>query len=140
MHAESRPPHPVLLFDGDCGLCARSVRFVLAHEADRRLRFAPLASDLGRAILDDAGIDPAVTDTLVLRTADGRVAIRSAAVLEVARHLRAPWRWARILRVIPRPLRDLAYRVVARHRIRVFGRPDASCALPDPASSDRFLG
>jgi predicted DCC family thiol-disulfide oxidoreductase YuxK len=129
--------HPVLLFDGVCNLCQGTVRFLLERDRDARLRFAPLQSAFGRALLADFALDPDVLDNVVLVDPDGAHA-RSEAMLRCARLLGAPWSWSALLRVIPRPLRDAVYDFIARHRYRWFGKKDA-CPMPQPEWRDRFL-
>jgi predicted DCC family thiol-disulfide oxidoreductase YuxK len=124
---------PIVLFDGDCGLCQRSVQFILDHEADHELHFAPLASPTGQRLL--AAHQVTARETMVVITDDG-VSVRSAGALEIARHLRRPWRWLRCCRWVPRGLRDLAYRGVARSR---WLWPKASCRIPDATTRARFL-
>lgn len=131
------PPLPLLLYDGACGLCARSVQFVLAREREPRLRFAALQSELGGAVLARHGLE-ADLSTLVLVDEAGRAHVRSDAALRIAAGLRRPWSWARVLRVVPRFLRDGAYRLVARHRLALFGDA-SSCRLPRPGEAERFL-
>ncbi len=131
---------PLLLFDGECGLCTSSVRFILARDRTQELRFASLQSELGRRVLEGHGLDPDELSTLVLVDRDGDVALRSTAALRVAgEHLRFPWRLAVVLRVVPRVLRDGVYRWVSRNRIRWFGTADA-CQMPAPGEAERFVG
>jgi len=129
--------HPVLLFDGVCNLCHGTVRFVLDHDRDARFRFAPLQSEVGRALLARFALDPDALDTIVLID-EARAYRRSDAALRVARRLGAPWSWLVPLAAIPRPLRDAVYDFIARRRYRWFGKKDA-CPLPRPEWSDRFL-
>lgn len=127
----------LLIFDGACALCSRAVRFILAHERDHLTRFASAQSSVGRAILQQNGLDPEKLASLVL-VREGAIFVRSNAVLEVARHLRLPWRMVRVFRFVPRSLRDPLYDVVARNRHRWFGRQE-SCAMADPETRSRFL-
>ncbi len=129
--------HPIVLFDGVCNLCHGVVRFVLDRDRDARFRFAPLQSEVGRALLRGAGLDPDALDNVVLIDGVG-AHLRSDASLRIARLLGAPWSWARLLVAIPRPLRDAVYDFVARNRYRWFGKKDA-CPLPRPEWRDRFL-
>lgn len=128
--------HPILFFDGVCGLCNRVVDRLL--RADRRgvLRFAPLQGKTARRLLPDPPADPAGW-SVVLRDADG-VHQQSAAALRVCRHVGGWYRLLLPLRLIPRALRDPVYRWIARNRYRWFGRRDA-CRLPSPAERERFL-
>ncbi|MEM6675306.1 MAG: DCC1-like thiol-disulfide oxidoreductase family protein [Planctomycetota bacterium] len=132
-------PRSLLLFDGECGLCTRSVRFVLDRDRVGRLRFGSLQSDLGRRVLVANGLDPDELSSLVLVDAEGRVWTRSDAALRVSGDLGWPWSWGRAFLVVPRFLRDGVYDVIARNRIRWFGTADA-CELPAPGAAERFVG
>lgn len=129
--------HPILLFDGVCNLCHGTVRFVLAHDRAARFRFAPLQSEVGRALLARYGLDPAALDSVVLVDADGAHQ-RSDGALRTFAGLDRPWRWLGLLRVVPRALRDAVYDWIARHRYGWFGKLDA-CPLPRQEWRERFL-
>jgi predicted DCC family thiol-disulfide oxidoreductase YuxK len=126
-----------LFFDGECGLCHRTVRFVLAEERDpRSIDFAPLGSEAFRRAL---GHVPGLPDSVVLLTADGTALVRSAAVLRILSTLGGWWRaLAALLRVVPAPLLDMAYDGVARVRRRLFRRPAALCPVLPPRMRARF--
>ena len=125
---------PIVLFDGVCNLCSGAVQFLLERDGGS-LRYAPLQSEPGRAIQDRFDLDDA--DTIVF--VEGEAAYtHSTAALRIARHLDSPWSWLGLLRYVPRPLRDLGYRLVARSRYRVFGTRDR-CLLPTPEIKERFL-
>lgn len=129
---------PIVLFDGGCGLCSRTVRFLLRHDARGRMRFAPLDSAAAVAVLRARRCDRAdLPDSVVVVDAAG-VHVRSAAVLRLAPELRAPWSWLGAMAIVPRPLRDLAYRLIARNRVRWFGSADV-CSMLTPAERPRFL-
>lgn len=126
---------PLVLFDGTCGLCHRSVRFLLRHERRPTLRFSPLESPLGKRAREQYTVPPD-TDAMIL-VEDHQAWIGSDAALRLARHLKAPYRWAALFRFLPRRLLQALYARVARHRKRWFGDAD-HCALPDPEQADRF--
>lgn len=128
----------MLLFDGVCHLCHRSVQFILRHERSPRVLFAALQSDTGRALLRDLELPAGFLDSMVLFE-DGRVFTRSEAALRVARYLRAPWSWGGLCLVLPRVLRDPVYDWIARHRYRWFGRDDEACLVPSAELRERFL-
>lgn len=131
------PPYPVVLYDGVCNVCDASVQFILRHDPKGVFRFASLQSDIGRALAASVEIDALNLDTLVLLSG-GEGLVRSDAVLEIAKRLGPPWAVAAAFRIFPRPLRDLAYRIVAMNRTRWFGRREA-CRIPAPEHRDRFL-
>jgi predicted DCC family thiol-disulfide oxidoreductase YuxK len=141
----------VVIFDGHCGLCNRSVRWLLRRDRGDRLRFvaseSPKGSELlarpGLALLDPApGPNTIPSTILVVRDLGGpaeRILGRSDAVVALLAELPGPWpAVAAALGWIPRPLRDLGYRLVARCRYRIWGRLE-KCPIPTPEERKRFL-
>jgi len=126
----------LILFDGICVFCSGWVRFVVRHDRARRFRFLPIQSERGRDMAVRLGIDPdhPASNAVIL---DGRVWFRSSAALKVLGALPVT-RWTRIGWLAPRPLRDLVYRPIARHRYRLFGRTE-TCMVPSPEDRARFL-
>ena len=128
---------PLVLYDGTCGLCNRSVQLILRHDRRGRFRFAALQSELGQALLARHGLPVDALDTVVL-VEDGRAWTKSAAALRIARGMDRPWPLLRMLGIVPRPVRDFFYDRLANNRYRIFGRVDA-CMLPPPEVRARFL-
>jgi predicted DCC family thiol-disulfide oxidoreductase YuxK len=141
MSADLQGRH-LLLFDGVCGLCNRLVHFVLRRDRRDRFRFAALQGNLAREVLARHQRDPARLDTVYLVTDCGtpgeRIHQRSRAVLRVLRELGGGWRLFLPLSILPTPVLDLGYRLVARVRYRVFGRYD-TCPVPRPEHRARIL-
>jgi predicted DCC family thiol-disulfide oxidoreductase YuxK len=131
-----------VLFDGTCGLCDRTVHFVLARDRRARFRFAPLQGRYAHEVLRRHGKDPARLDTFRILCDPGtpseRVRSRSDAALFLAARLPFPWPLLIGLRLVPRFLRDAAYRRLARSRHRLFGTVDA-CRASSPGERDRFI-
>ncbi|SNR38990.1 MULTISPECIES: thiol-disulfide oxidoreductase DCC family protein [Hymenobacter] len=128
-----------ILFDGVCNLCNGFVQFVIEHDAAGRFRFAALQSEKGKALLQAHGIQPVAEPGTVVLVQDGKAYTHSAAALGVLRGLGGYWAAAAtVLLLLPRPIRDAAYRLVARNRYRWFGRQE-SCWLPTPELAARFL-
>jgi predicted DCC family thiol-disulfide oxidoreductase YuxK len=125
----------VILFDGVCNLCNAWVQFVIRHDARGRFAFAPLQSERAAQLL--SGRNPGPVDSVVL-VASEHVYVESTAALRIARRLDGPWSMGGALLLIPRPLRDAVYRLIARNRFRWFGRRDA-CMIPTDAIRSRFL-
>lgn len=135
--------HPILLYDGVCGLCNRLVQFILRRDPAGIFRFAALQSPLAGRILARHGADSRDLDTVYVvvdSDAPGESLLpRSEAVAFVLSQLGGMWRAAAlVLKLLPRPLRDFGYNVVARRRYRIFGRSE-TCVLPTPENRDRFL-
>ena len=127
----------VVIFDGVCNLCAHSVKFILNHEAEPKLRFVAMQSPAGARMMREFGFSPEDAKTFVL-VADGRPHVKSDAAVRVARYLRGAWKLLGVVRVLPRPIRDWAYDVVARNRYRWFGRAE-SCMVPTAEIRARFI-
>ena len=135
--------NPIVLYDGVCGLCNRLVQFLLKHDREGRLRFASLQSDFAAKVLGRHGFDPKDLDTVHVvenyDQPDERVLQRSDAILRAGRELGGFWSASSsISKIVPRPLRDVVYKLVATNRYRMFGKFDA-CMLPDPSQRSRFL-
>lgn len=127
----------IVLFDGDCALCNATVLFIIEHDPKGRYRFAPQQSPLGRDLLTCVSGCGKMLDSVVLIEKSG-VFLRSEAVLRICRHLCWPWPLLSVGLILPRRLRDWAYRLVARLRYRVFGKTNA-CQMPTPAMKARLL-
>ncbi|MDM7923583.1 MAG: thiol-disulfide oxidoreductase DCC family protein [Pyrinomonadaceae bacterium] len=127
----------IILFDGVCNFCNSSINFVIEHDSKGYFKFAPLQSAAGEELIAKHGIDTAETDSVIL-VEDGKAYTHSAAALRIARHLDGIWSLGYWLIAVPRQLRDLVYRFIAKHRYRLFGRRDA-CMMPTPDVRARFL-
>jgi len=135
--------NPIVFYDGVCGLCNRLVQFLLKHDREGRLRFASLQSDFAAKVLGRHGFDPKDLDTVHVvenyDQPDERVLQRSDAILRAGRELGGFWSTSSsISKIVPRPLRDVVYKLVATNRYRMFGKFD-TCMLPDPSQRSRFL-
>jgi predicted DCC family thiol-disulfide oxidoreductase YuxK len=111
----------LILFDGVCVLCSGFARFVAKHDVAAQFRFAQAQSELGRALFRHYGLDDIAFETNLLIT-QGRAYGRLEAFAQILGMLGAPWSVARILLLLPRPLRDFLYGRIARNRYRIFGR------------------
>ena len=133
---------PVLLYDGVCGFCDRTVRLILRFDRRGVFRFAPLQGDFAGDVVSRhsslQGIDSLVLVEPAQGSAPEAVHVRSGAFIRTARHLGGAWRLLMVLAVIPRPLRDWAYDMFARHRYGIFGRFE-TCPVPSPDERSRFL-
>jgi predicted DCC family thiol-disulfide oxidoreductase YuxK len=129
-------PGPVVLYDGECGLCHRSVKFLIQRDRGQ-LWYAALQGETAAALRVRHPEIPPTLESVVL--VDGeRVHVRSKAFLYGAKYLTRPWRWAYYLRWLPAFVLDLAYRVIARIRYRVWGKFD-SCQRPSVEQQSHLL-
>jgi predicted DCC family thiol-disulfide oxidoreductase YuxK len=133
---------PVLLYDGTCGFCHATVQFVLRRDTKKTLRFASLGGEYGRSIIDARpdldGVDSIVWLESATDVHPVRILTRSAAALRIARYLGGAWRLMLVFTVVPRPIRDWVYDLVARHRHRLIASTE-QCIVPPPGAHDRFL-
>jgi predicted DCC family thiol-disulfide oxidoreductase YuxK len=127
----------IILFDGTCAFCEGSVRFIARRDPEGYFRFGASQSPAGEAVLAAHGVTRSAARSIVL-VEDGKVFLRSTASLRIARHMRFPWNLAAGLLIVPRPLRDAAYGVVAALRHRIAGTSNA-CAIPPPEIRERLL-
>lgn len=130
------PDDDVILYDGVCVFCSRWVRFVVARDEAKRFRFTAIQSPYGTAMAQAFGIDPDDPDTNAV-VHGGVVYFKSDAALTVLSHLRG-WEWTNVLFVVPKPVRDLVYGLVARNRYRIFGKYN-ECFLPDAEMRARVM-
>jgi predicted DCC family thiol-disulfide oxidoreductase YuxK len=127
----------VVLFDGTCAFCERSVRFIATRDPAGYFRFGASQSPQAADLLARHGLSRDTARSIIL-IEDGQVYLRSTATLRIARRLSWPWSMAGALLVVPTPLRDAAYRVIAAIRHRVAGRSNA-CEIPPPEIRRRMI-
>lgn len=127
----------VIFYDGHCGLCHRTVKWVLREDAaGERFVFAPLQGDFIKQYVSDAE-RASLPDSIIVRTGDGRLLMRSSAIVHILDRLGHRFR-AGLLGAIPRAVRDLGYNTVARVRHLLFARPNEACPMMPPELRGRF--
>lgn len=146
--SDSRTPasKALMLYDGLCGFCNRSVRWVIKRDRHDRFRFAPQQSAIAEAVLARHGFDPqamlAANSVFLVVGHDlpgEQLLCRSDVTVQVLRLLGGGWEiLGRLLGAVPRFLRDAVYKLIARIRFRIAGRYD-SCPLPSPVERAKFL-
>ncbi len=127
----------IVLFDGECHVCSRAVRFVVKRDPQHHFQFAPLQAPVGIRLLQERGLDTEIRDSLVV-LGDGIAWTESDAILLILRHLSGAWRVLTVFHLVPHRLRDALYRWFARNRYRWFGKR-MSCMKPTPIMRERFL-
>lgn len=126
----------IVLFDGVCNLCNQSVQFIIKRDPNACFTFASLQSDFGKELLKKHGIEED-TDSFVLIEND-KSYIKSSAALRVCCKLKGAWKFFVLFFIVPRPVRDFLYDIVAKNRYRWFGKHE-SCMLPTPETKKRFI-
>lgn len=130
----------LVLYDGVCGLCDRTVQFLLRADRNGALRFAPLQGETAKAVFVRHPEAAAVDSIVFVRGAgpEERVFIKSGAVLRILGEVGGTWGWLRVFLAVPRVVRDGVYDWIAKNRYGWFGKFDA-CKIPDASVRARFL-
>ncbi len=128
---------PILIFDGVCNICAFGVGIVLRNDKRGLYRFAFAQGKAGGALKKRFGLPDGDLENVTL-VEGGRCYTKSTAALRVLARLPFPWRLGLVFWIVPRPLRDVLYSLVARNRYKWFGQKD-SCLMPPPDVRQRFL-
>ena len=128
---------PVILFDGVCNLCNKSVLFVIKHDPRSIFKFASLQSETGRSLLGHYGLSANDLNSFILIMND-KAYTRSTAVLKVTQYLSGPARLLYGFIIVPAFIRNGIYNLIAGNRYKWFGKKD-SCMVPSPSLEARFL-
>ena len=128
---------PILLFDGHCNLCNAWVQYIVKRDSAKTIRFASLQSKAGRRMLEEHKIDKNYIESLVFFE-EGSFSVCSNAALRTLSYLDGWQKHLIFLTVVPRSLRDLVYRFIAKNRYKWFGRRE-QCMVPTAELSKRFL-
>ena len=127
------PTKRTIVYDGHCYLCSGWVRFLERHRIEPPFQLVPMQSTVGRALLEQHGIDPDDPSTFLVLDA-GRILTVGDAAIHIIAALGGAWRLIHIVRIVPRRARDAMYCWLARNRYRWFGRRP-TCYLPSAAAS-----
>ena len=127
----------IILFDGVCNLCNGFVQFVINHDKKNKFKFGSLQSDGAKKLLQPFHFPLDELKTIVL-VEQGKIYLRSRAVLRIASHLDGAWKLSTILYVFPSFLSDAVYNLVSKHRYKIFGKRN-ECMAPTPELESRFI-
>ena|SRR5437868_1338911 len=128
----------IIFYDGNCGLCHATVRFVAARDKAAAFQFAPLRGETFQKLIPQE-IRAGLPDSIVLRRSSGELLTRSAAVIYILSRLSPGWQVAaKIVRAVPGVLRDWGYDLVARMRRKVLAPPKNICPVLPEGLRDRF--
>jgi predicted DCC family thiol-disulfide oxidoreductase YuxK len=137
-HGRGSETHrPIIFFDADCLLCSGGVQFILRHERQPRLNFAPINGQTWQTMF--GARDTSGPPQTIVVVDDAGVYTKSKAVLRIQRHMGGAWKWlGRLSSIVPSFVRDFLYDVIARNRYKWFGQTH-ECLLPTPENRGRFL-
>lgn len=130
-------PYSIILFDGVCNLCNRSVDFIVRKDKKDHFRFATLQSETGKSLLKKYHLSFRENESVVLIEL-GEVYRKSSAACRVMKRLSGIWKLFSWSIIFPRPIRDGVYDYIASHRYRWFGKRN-TCRIPSPEEAAKFL-
>lgn len=128
---------PIVLFDGYCPLCIRSVRFIIRHNKANTIKFASLDSTTGNTIIENLNPKLKQIDSIIFIN-HGKIFFQSGAALRICYHLNGPWKVFYLFLIVPPFVRNLVYRFAADRRNKWFGRND-KCMIPTQDIANRFI-
>lgn len=126
----------IILFDGECNFCDKSVQFIIKRDRDGVFQFASQQSEVGQRLLLENSI-PKWIDSFFLISGE-KIYYKSSAALRVCRDLNGFWKVFYLFLVVPKPIRDGVYDFIARNRYKWFGKKE-NCMLPSSEIRNRFL-
>lgn len=126
----------IILFDGVCNFCNRSVQFIIERDEKAYFHFASLQSEVGQKLVAEFGIPKNINSLVLLE--NERYFTKSSAALRICSHLDGFWSLFKLFTLVPISLRDFFYDIIAKNRYKWFGKSDA-CKLPSPEMRKRFL-
>ena len=129
--------YEIVLFDGICNFCNSSINFVIDHDPKKHFKFASLQSEIGQEILRKYNKNTKNFDSVILLK-NNTLYEKSAAALEITKHLSGLWKYLTVFGVLPTFFLNFFYDIVAKNRYRIFGKAD-SCRMPIPELRERFL-
>lgn len=128
----------IVLFDGVCNLCDKTVQKIIANDKKDVFRFASIQSEFGQKMLTVRGIDPQKMDSVILIEPGVAYYQKSTAALNIAKELGGGYRFLSYFSFLPESLRDSVYDFVANNRYRWYGKKD-HCMIPTPELKSKFL-
>jgi predicted DCC family thiol-disulfide oxidoreductase YuxK len=126
----------IILFDGECNFCNRMVQFIIKRDPTGIFKFSSLQSVFGKEMLRKYNV-PDKIDSIVL-IEDDHCYFHSTAGLRIFNNLKGAWRLTKYLLIVPRPIRDIFYRIISKYRYQLFGKKN-DCMMPSKEDRKRFL-
>ncbi len=129
--------HKIILFDGKCNLCNSSVNFIIDRDKKNVFKFAAMQSEAGQSLLKTFELSLNEFYSVILID-DDKYYTSSTAVLRIAKELGLFWKILYVFIIVPAPVRNFFYNLIARNRYKLFGKKD-SCRIPTPQLKEKFL-
>ena len=130
-----RSDKAIIVYDGECVFCSRSMAWIVKHDEHDRIRLTPCTSDIGARLMRQHGIDPADPSTFLV-IIEGKPFVQSRAMLELVPLLDSKVQPLRGFGIIPNPLRNVVYNWTARNRRRLI---KGECPVPSAEMTRRMI-
>ena len=128
---------PIILFDGVCNFCNRTINIILKYDKDAYFQFAPSQSNAAMGIMQQFGLEQQAITSVILIDNE-KVYTKTDAVIQIANRLSGWPSLFRLLKFIPKSIRNFGYDLIAKNRYTLFGKR-ASCMIPAASARNRFL-
>lgn len=128
----------IIIFDGVCNLCDKSVQFIIKHDKNDVFRFVALQSDLGQQIINYIGINISKIDSIILYEPGISYYYKAEAALKIAKYLGGIYSFFGLFSIIPNSISNLVYDYIAKNRYKWYGKKD-NCMVPSPEMKAKFL-
>jgi predicted DCC family thiol-disulfide oxidoreductase YuxK len=122
----------VIIFDGVCGLCNKSVNILIKMDRKKHFKYASLQGEYIKTLDVEPDIDS------IIFYVDGTVYYKSTAILKILRSLGGLWVISNIFYLIPKVIRDFIYDLIAKYRYNIFGKME-SCRMPKQGEQELFI-
>lgn len=127
----------ILFYDGECNFCNNTVQWIIKRNNSQTISFASLQGEFAKQLLiDTLNFDESIDSLIVYK--ENKLFIFSEAALQLANELDGAWKLLILLKVIPKFIRDWAYKGFAKRRYKWFGQAN-TCQLPTPEIRKRFI-
>lgn len=126
----------IILFDGECNFCNKSVQFIIKRDPKRKFKFASLQSDIGKKLLSKYNYPSNINSFVLIE--NNVLFFKSSAALRVYKNLKGAWKLLYILFIVPKPFRDFFYEIIAKNRNKLFPSKN-NCMLLNQEDTKRFL-
>ncbi len=125
------------MFDGVCNFCNSSVNFIIRNDKKDYFRFTPLQSEIGIKISEKYNLDSGNLKSVIL-VDKGKIYTKTTAALRIAKQLSGAWPALYVFIIVPAPIRDVIYNIIAKNRYKWWGEKE-SCMIPTPDVRKKFL-
>jgi len=128
---------PIILFDGVCNFCNRTINIILKYDKDAYFQLAPSQSNAAMGIMQQFGLEQQAITSVILIDNE-KVYTKTDAVIQIANRLSGWPSLFRLLKFIPKSIRNFGYDLIAKNRYTLFGKRD-QCMIPASSARNRFL-